>query len=191
MDLVLAADLGRAMGAAIDAQLVAGSNASGQTLGLATVTGIKTVSNVDASPTAQEAIANFWAGYDQIVNGGQGAADPGSYLTAVHPGRLAFMYNNPQASQTIAPQVPGRPIACAGLRTNQGGGTEDEAFVLLADELPVFLGPIRLVVDAEGLSGTMQVQIVASRFVATGFGRAPAAICRVSGTAWWRRPFSS
>jgi hypothetical protein len=67
-------------------------------------------------------------------------------------------------------------------RTNQGGGTEDEAFVLLAAELPVFLGPIRLVVDAEGLSGTMQVQIVASRFVATGFGRAPAAICRVSGT---------
>lgn len=116
-DISIAADLGKAIGAAIDAQLVAGSNASGQMLGFANVTGIKTVAWTDASPTSQEFVGQVWKAYDQIANGGQGIA-----------------------------------------------------------------GPVRVIVDDESLSGNMQVRVTAYRMLASGFGRAPAAICRLSGT---------
>jgi hypothetical protein len=182
-DVVIARDLGLAIGAQLDNQLIAGSNSSGQTLGLATVTGIKTVTWTDASATSQEFVAQCWKGYDTIANGGQGVADPANYLVVMHPRRLAWAYHNPQGSQAIAPAVPGRIVACAGLRTNLGAGTnEDEVYVLLADELPVYASPVRFIVDDETLSGTMQVRLVASVFVGTGFGRAPAAISRMSGT---------
>jgi HK97 family phage major capsid protein len=198
-DISIAADLGKAIGAAIDAQLVAGSNASGQTLGLASVTGIKTVSWVDASPTSAEFVGQTWEGYDQIANGGQGVADPDSYLVVMHPRRLAWAYNNVQNAQVIAPAVPGRIVASAGIRTSLGAGTEDECLVIVPAELPAFAGPPTLEVDDESLSGTLQVRISVFRTLATGFGRAPAAICRISGTgphrsslqlggAWQPRP---
>ena len=63
-DAVIARDLGKAIGAALDAQLIAGTNANQQTLGLATVTGIKTIAYTDASATAQEFLAKVWAAYD-------------------------------------------------------------------------------------------------------------------------------
>jgi HK97 family phage major capsid protein len=182
-DAVIAKDLGKAIGAALDAQLIAGSNASNQTLGLATVTGIKTVAYTDASATTQEFLGKTWAAYDQIANGGQGTADPDEYLTVLHPRRLAWLYANAQNAQTIEPRVPGRIVPCAGLRTTLGGGTEDEAYVILPAELPVFASPsVSIIVDENSLSGTMQVRLVAYRAVATGFGRAPAAVCRISGT---------
>jgi hypothetical protein len=183
-DEAIARDLGRAIGAATDLQLVAGSNASGQTLGLASVTGIKTVTWTDASPTSQEAVGKFWAAYDQIANGGQGVADPDSYIAVVHPRRLAWFYSNAQNAQSVDPRVPGGIVASAGLRTNLGGGTEDEAYLLLADELPVYASPVRLIVDDESASGNMQVKLVAYRFVGTGFGRAPGAIARLSGSGF-------
>ncbi len=184
-DAVIAKDLGKAIGAALDAQLIAGTNANNQTLGLVTVTGIKTAAYTDASATSQEFIAKTWAAYDQIANGGQGVADPAEYMTVVHPRRLAWLYANPQNAQSIAPRVPGRLVACAGLRTALGAGTnEDEAFVLLPAELPVDAssGPGSVIVDENSLSGNMEVRLVVYRAVATGFGRAPAAICRISGT---------
>jgi HK97 family phage major capsid protein len=182
-DVVLARELGAAIGTAIDTQLVSGSNAAGlQTLGLANVTGIKTVTWTDASPTSQEFVGQCWKAYNEIAGSGEGIADPDAYLTVVHPRRLAWLRHNPQASQSIAPEVPGRLIACAGLRTNLGGGTEDEAFVIVADELPAFASQLRLIVDVESVSGTLQVRLVAYRMIGSGFGRAPAAICRISGT---------
>jgi hypothetical protein len=181
-DISIAADLGKAIGAAVDAQLIAGSNASGQTLGLATVTGIKTVTWTDASPSSAELVGQCWEGYDQIANGGQGNVSPDDYLTIMHPRRLAWAYNNVQNAQVIAPAVPGKIVASAGIRTNQGAGTEDEVFVVVPSEIPAFAGPVSLIVDDESLSGTLQVRVSAYRMLATGFGRAPAAICRISGS---------
>jgi hypothetical protein len=57
-------------------QLVAGSNSAGQLLGLVNVTGIKTVTATDASPTTQEIIAKLWAGYDQIATSGYRGDEP-------------------------------------------------------------------------------------------------------------------
>jgi hypothetical protein len=125
-DAALAQDLGKAIGSAIDVQLVAGSNSSGQTLGLANVTGIKTVSWTDASPTSAEFVGQCWEGYDQIANGGEGIADPDNYIVVMHPRRLAWAYNNVQNAQVIPPGVPGRIVACAGLRINLGAGTNED-----------------------------------------------------------------
>ncbi|HXG75501.1 MAG TPA: HK97 family phage prohead protease, partial [Gaiellaceae bacterium] len=65
LDAVIARDMGRALAEAIEAQLVAGTNTSGQTLGLVNVTGIKTVTYTDASPTAQELVAQAWKAYNE------------------------------------------------------------------------------------------------------------------------------
>ncbi len=183
-DSVIAKDLGKAIGSALDAQLIAGTNANNQTLGLATVTGIKSISYTDASATSQEFIGKCWAAYDAIANGGQGTASPDAYMTVLHPRRLAWLYANPQNAQSLDPRVPGRIVPCAGLRTALGASTsEDESFVLLPAELPVFASsPVSIVVDENSLSGTMQIRLVAYRAVATGFGRAPGAIARISGT---------
>jgi hypothetical protein len=180
-----ARDAGRALAAAIDVQLVAGSNSAGKLLGLVNVTGIKTVTATDASPTTREIIAKLWAGYDQIATSGYGVSDSSEFATVVHPRRLAFFYSNPQGSQSVEPKVPGRLVLSAALRSTLGAGTnEDEAFVLLPSELPVFLGPPRVIVDQQGMANTLQVRFIPLQPVASGFGRAPSAICRISGTAF-------
>jgi hypothetical protein len=46
----------------------------------------------------------------------------------------------------------------------------------------VFAGSVEILVDAESGSGTLTVRFVFRRALATGFGRAPGAICRVSGS---------
>jgi hypothetical protein len=51
------------------------------------------------------------------------------------------------------------------------------------DELPYFSEPPRLLVHFQGMAGTLRVRYIALQAIATGFGRAPSAICRVSGTA--------
>jgi hypothetical protein len=105
-DTVVARDAGRALGAAVHAQLITGTNANGQTLGLVTVTGIKTVTATDACPTSQEVIAKFWTAYDQIANGGYGVADVDRYATVLYPSRLAFLYNNAQAPRPSSRRSP-------------------------------------------------------------------------------------
>jgi hypothetical protein len=182
-DLVLAADLGRALASALDVALVTGTNANGQPLGLVNVTGIKTVAYTDASATAQEFLSKTWAAYDQIATSGWGTATLGLYATVIHTRRLAFLFANAQNAQTLRPQVPGNLVPCAALRSTLGASTnEDEAFVLVPSELPVYAEPPVFVINVESLSGTLTVRIVARQAIATGFGRAPGAICRISGT---------
>ena len=60
---------------------------------------------------------------------------------------------------------------------------EDEAWLIVPDMLPVFEGPVKFIVSEE-LAGTMEVRFVAYQPFATGFGRAPLSVCRISGTAF-------
>jgi hypothetical protein len=185
VDVALGRELGNAVAQALDAQLIAGTNANQQTLGLAAVTGIKSVVWTDASPTSQEFVGQTWKAYNEIAGttGGQGTASPDEYITVMHPRRLAWSYHNPQNAQSIAPAVPDRIVPCASLRTNLGAGTnEDEVFVLSAAELPVYATSVRLLIDEESVSGNMQIRVVAYAMVGTGFGRAPGAISRISGS---------
>lgn len=138
-DQALAADLGSALGAAVDVELVAGTNASGRTLGLANVSGVNAVTYTDASPTAAEFVSKLWEGYDQIVLNGGGPAEPGpeNYIVAVHPRRLGFISAAAGNTGGLAglPSLPGALVATTGIRTNLGGGTEDEAYVIARQEV--------------------------------------------------------
>jgi hypothetical protein len=182
-DVSIAQDLGSALGAAVDAQLVMGSNGSGQTLGLNSVTSIQSVSYVDASPTSGEFVANVWEAYAGIA--ATGPASPDDYMVVLHPRRLAWSFANPQGAtpgQVVAPLFPGRVVATGGVPTNQGAGTEDIVFLIVPSELPAFAGPVSLIVDDESLSAGLQIRVTAFRKLATGFGRAPASISKLSGS---------
>jgi hypothetical protein len=101
----------------------------------------------------------------------------------MHPRRLAWLYGAPQNSQSIEPKLPGQVIASGVVASNGGSGTnEDEIYVRVPDLLPIFKRPVEFVVSEE-LAGTLQVRFVARQPFASGFGRAPKAICRIEGTA--------
>jgi HK97 family phage prohead protease len=183
LDVVLAADLGRALAAELDSQLATGTNANQQLLGLAHVIGRNAISYTDASPTAQELIAKLWTAYAAVATppAGWGTSDPGLYATVVHPRRFGFLFSSPQNAQTIRPQVPGSLVACGGVRSTIAT-TQDECFVLVPDALPYFTDAPRFAVMDDVLSGTLEVRFQARQYAASGFGRAPTAIAHVTGT---------
>lgn len=87
IDEVLAADLGNDTGLKIDQQLIAGTNANGQTQGMAGLSGINTVTYTSGTPTAAGLISKIWAAYQAIADAGGGPAEPGpaNYLVVVAP----------------------------------------------------------------------------------------------------------
>jgi hypothetical protein len=183
-DQVMSADLGRALGVAVDSQLVTGSNTSGQTEGLATVSGINTVTYTDASPTVNKTVSKIWAAFQAIVESGGGPPEPGDgYLVVLAPRRLAQLSANSGSTSSLSlPPLPGRAVATSGVRLTLGGGTEDEIFVIARDE--VFVGataPILATYPEVG-SSTLTVRLQARQSVAAMFSRQPKAICRISGT---------
>jgi HK97 family phage major capsid protein len=60
LDLVIAAELGAAMGQQIDVAAIQGTGSSGQTRGLLNVSGIVSVTHTDASPSVGEQVAKAW-----------------------------------------------------------------------------------------------------------------------------------
>jgi HK97 family phage major capsid protein len=127
-DQVLAADLGRALGVAVDQQLVSGTNANGQTEGLITVSGTIAVSYVDASPTVNKTVSKIWEAFRQIAEQGGGPPEPGAdnYLVVMAPRRLAQLSANSGSTSSLSlPPLPGLAVATSGVRTTLGGGTED------------------------------------------------------------------
>jgi hypothetical protein len=161
-DQAPSADLGSALGAAVDVELVAGTNTAGRTMGLANVSGTIAVAYTDASPTAAEFVSKLWEGYHEIVLNGGGPAEPGpdNYVIAMHPRRLGFISAAAGNTAGLAglPPLPGRVVASAGIRTNLGGGTEDEAYVIARDEVFVSADAPRFAVREEVGSGTLTVR---------------------------------
>lgn len=84
MDEVIADDLGRAFGGALDVQIVNGSGASGQLRGLLQVAGILSVAGTVTS--AATFIESVWKAFSALAGtSGFGSPDPDGYLTIVHP----------------------------------------------------------------------------------------------------------
>jgi hypothetical protein len=186
-DQVISADLGRALGVAVDQQLVAGTNLNGQTEGLATVSGINSVAYTDASPTPNELVSKIWAGFQAIAESGGGPSEPGddNYLIAMAPRRISWLAAN--TGQTAAvpalPALPGRVVASPGIRTTLGAGTnEDEIYLIARGEVFVGADPPTLAVYPEIGSGTLTVRLQARQSLAAMFSRQPKAIARISGT---------
>jgi hypothetical protein len=90
------------------------------------------------------------------------------------------MLRPPKPSSRRCPAGCSPAVACVA--PWRAGTNEDEIFVILPSELPVFASSVRLLFDTETLSATMQVRVVAYRMLGSGFGRAPVAICGISGT---------
>jgi hypothetical protein len=80
------------------------------------------------------------------------------------------------------PPLPGRLVATTGVRTNLGGGTEDEADVIARDEVFVSGNAPTFKAHESVGSGSLTVRFSAFQFVGTMFSRRPKAISRISGT---------
>ena len=188
-DVVLARELGRALGARVDLQIVAGTGANGQTRGLANVSGIATVTFTDASPTAPKTIGKTWQAYRTLSDPstGYGVAEPSAYLTIMHTRRYAYLQAAGVAATTEQSgplRIPGTVVPSASLRATLGAGTnEDEIFQFVRDEIPLYLGPIAFRAHEAGAeSGTLTVRFSAIQYLALQADRQPLAVCRVSGT---------
>ena len=183
LDLVLAADLGADLGARVDVQAVQGTNANGQTLGLANVGGIVSVSYTDASPTPGELVSKIWEAYRQLADAtvGYGVSDPGAYLTIMHPGRYAWLQAG--FSTPIDELLPGTVVQSAGIRSTLGAGTnEDEIFILVRDESFLCLDAPTFAVYPEVGSSTLTVRVQARQALAAMLARQPKSIARIFGT---------
>lgn len=183
MDVVIAADLGRALGAAVDSALVAGTNANGQTRGLANITGHVAVTYTDASPTAAEIVSKIWEAYAKVSDTatGYGVAAPEDYVVALHPRRHAVIGTSADALRQLEPF--GAVVSTGGIRTTLGAGTnEDEIYVVARAESFVALGRPEIATFEEIGSATLTVRISVRQPLAAMFGRAPTSIARISGT---------
>jgi HK97 family phage major capsid protein len=185
-DVALASELGRAVGTVLDTQLISGSGAAGQLTGLANVSGIVAVAFATGT-TTQSHVSKLWEAYRQLADPavGFGIADPAAYLSIVHTRRYAFLNAGSGSTDApVAPNVPGSLVPSASIRTNQGGGTEDEVLVLARDQVPLYLGPVRITAHEAGdVSGTLQVRVVGYQYASFQSGRVPRAIARISGAA--------
>jgi hypothetical protein len=185
IDEVLAADLGADTGAKLDAQLISGTNANGQTQGMAGLAGINAVTFTSGTPTAAATISKNWQAW-QAIDAGGGPPQPGDgYLVVVAPRRAAAL--GADAGQTSAtpvlPGLPGRLVVSPGIRQNLGASTsEDEIYVIARDEVFVALSrPVFAVYEQVG-SNTLTVRLQARQYAAAMFARQPKAIARIGGT---------
>jgi hypothetical protein len=186
IDEVLSADLGADNGQKLDAQLISGTNANGQTQGMAGLSGISAVTFTSGTPTASATISKIWQAWQAIVDAGGGPPQPGDgYLVVVAPRRAAAL--GADAGQTSAtpvlPSLPGRLVVSPGIRQNLGAGTnEDEVFVIARDEVFIGLSRPAFAVYEQVASSTLTVRLQARQYVAAMFARQPKAIARISGT---------
>jgi hypothetical protein len=164
-----------------DTQFLMGTGASGQVLGLNSVIGITATSYTDATATEQEAFVQLLVNAAGVATAGKKEATH----VLMHP-RRRIWFSNWRDTATGVPAVipwPAEVVQTAAIPTNLGAGTEDEIFLVNANELPIYLGPVTVeaMVDTS-LSNTLQVRIQARQYAASSFTRRPEAIGKVTGT---------
>ncbi len=184
VDIVLATDLGRSLGANFDQQVLVGTGANGQTFGLAAVVGITSNAYTDASPTQAEAFPVIAKTYSDVST----AVGAPATVILMHPRRLAWFLNWKDTATGMQSnlQWPASVTQVAAIPSSEGAATnQDSVFVLRADELPIFASPpqFRVKFDTTG-SGNLIVRITAFQYLATLFNRRPEAIGRSTGTGW-------
>jgi hypothetical protein len=187
IDEVLSLDLGNDTGLKIDQQLIAGTNANGQTQGMAGLSGINTVAYTSGTPTAAALISKIWNAFQLIADSGGGPSQPTSdnYLVVVAPRRAAALgADQGQTSATpVLPGLPGQLVVTSGIRQALGAGTnEDEIFVIAKAEVFVALSRPQFQVFEQVGSSTQTVRLQARQYAAAMFARQPKGICRISGT---------
>jgi HK97 family phage major capsid protein len=200
LDEILFRDLARDYATKLDVQVISGSGASGQLLGLRNVSGINAVTYTDASPTVAEVYAKL-ADAIQRVTGAFMNPD----TIAMHPRRWAWflssvdtagrpLFNgdtNPlgNGQNNISDGAAGtllglRVIVDPNLPTNLGAGTNED-LILVYDSSQIFLweeGAPRTRVFEDIGSGTLTVRLRVHGYVALMANRLPTAISTIGGT---------
>jgi hypothetical protein len=197
MDQVIFNDLRSAYDMYLDTQLIQGTGANGQHLGIRAVSSPNTVTYTDASPTAAELLPKLYDGVQQIHT--NRFAPPTHIL--FHPRRSAFLasnlsstfplfqqgsFNRGVGAQDIG-QIVGplglREVADANIGTTYGAATnEDEIYVIRALDMLLFEGPLQTRVYPEVGSGTLTVRLMLWAYSAFASARFPKSISIVSGT---------
>lgn len=175
-DQALAADLGAAIGAVLDQQILNGSGSSGQMRGLLNVVGVTSVAKTNGAPTA---ITNY-AAIGDLVKQTSDAYGGMVDTLIMAPRRFSWI----TSKSAFVPDWLRTNVAVAGaMPENLGGGTnEDRVIAIPSREILLYVGRPRFQVLAEVLSGTLQVRIIALLYAALVGGRVPAAIGVLSGT---------
>jgi HK97 family phage major capsid protein len=177
MDIVLATDLGNALGLALDQQIVYGSAASGQLRGFTLVSGITAVTKSNATPTG---LTNLLALGDLTAQTAAAYGQTPSTLL-LHPRRLAYIRTKIAG---VFEWPVDNVVSTPALHSSDGASTnQDEAFAIVPEEIWLFGGePTFRVVMSEVLSNTLTCRFLATMYVGLLAHRMPAAIGRVSGT---------
>jgi Phage capsid family len=180
LDVALATDLGAALAARVDTALLRGTGTSGQTTGLASVSGITSLTHDDASPTQAKAIKKIFELVAAVATAD--GSDPSHVLLA--PRRLAWLLGDGAVAQSIATSKVAF-VAVPSISLVLGAGTnQDEVFVINAPRLGVALDDPVLGAHGDPLSSTLTVRYVAEQTVGSVAGRRPTAIGKSNGSMW-------
>lgn len=197
-DSIVAQDLQNAYDEYLDTQLISGTGANAQHLGIRAVSGVNTSTYTDSSPTSAELLPKVYDLIQQIATDRKRNPD----LIVMHPRRAAMLasglsstfplFQQGQLMQAAGVQDGGFLQSFAGLRviqdsnivTTRGnpGTNQDEVYVVYSPDLILMEGPLRVRVLNEVLSGTLQVRIQVFAYSAFASGRQPDAIGVMSGT---------
>jgi HK97 family phage major capsid protein len=201
-DRIIMEDLQAAYDTELDRQVVNGTGTNGQHTGLLSAAGTIAVTYTDASPTGEELLPKAHDALQQMWTNIFRSATH----VIMHPRRAAWLAAQMTPNAPLFPQpsivagqrgqqqagfiqsFAGLPvIVSANVPTNLGAGINEDRiiFVRAANEIPLFEGPMNMVVQRlqnSPLSGTLTVRIIAYAYSAFFANRRPKAIAVISGT---------
>ena len=184
LDVVLAKELGELLGQKLDQQILQGTGANNQLLGLLTVTGVTTTTYTDASPTAAKVLQQAIAKCLSDTATARGASD--GFLILLHDRRFLWLASHLGFD-------PGQGLTDVGLDaqfirgqvmpTNLGAGTNQDPVIVLRREDALLFGEApQFRVFEQPLSANLRVRIQAFQYSAFLPDRFPAAIGVANGT---------
>lgn len=196
IDQVIFADLRSAYDAQLDSQLLNGTGANGQHLGIRAVTSPNTVSFSTGGATAANHVPPLYNAIQLVATNRFMPAD----LIVWHPRRGAFLASNLSSTfplfqlgnlyQAAGTQNNGFVGNFAGMnvcqdanvRTTDGGTTnQDEIYVVRSQDLILWEGELQARVMEQVLSSTLTVRLQLYAYSAFASGRFPKSITIISG----------
>lgn len=181
----------------LDTQMLSGTGANGQHLGIRAVTSPNTVTYTQATPTAALTTPKVYDAIQQIATNRHAPAE----VIVMHPRRSAWLASNLSSTfplfqvgglnQAAGTQDIGSLISVSGLKvvsdSNVGilygaSTTEDEIYVVRTSDMHLWEGPLQARVMPEVGSGTLTVRLILHGFSAFASARFAKSITVVSGT---------
>jgi hypothetical protein len=180
MDEAISADLGADYATKLETQVLSGSGASGQTLGLRNVSGITSVTATNASPTPLTSLTAIGNLINQ-VSAAYGS-QPSDLAVVMHPRRFNWIISKAGFNVRF-PVADENVIVSTSIPTTLGAGTnQDVVLALVLSEVTLYERPVVFRIYEQVGSGTQTVRVSAIGYAALMANRQPAAIGILSGT---------